>query len=194
MVILKKDLIFIIHLIGISLEINNLKVDRKILITIISKDLLALKEIKSNSEDNTKREQSSFKRIGNFIKEARLSRDQSVEELASDLKIGSHQLKAIEEGNEDELPEKVFVKAMVRRISQKLKLDTDTIMNEFNTESQEIKIEETVEENTEKNNKTKKSKNISSVGFWIFILISGFLGLIASSLICLLYTSPSPRD
>ena len=62
--------------------------------------MFVLKEIKTNPEDNTKREQSSLKRIGNFIKEARLSKDQSVEELASELKIGSHQLKAIEEGNE----------------------------------------------------------------------------------------------
>ena len=92
-----------------------------------------MKEIKSYPEENTKKKQSSLKRIGNFIKEARLSREQSVEELASDLKIGSHQLKAIEEGNEEELPEKVFVKAMVRRISQKLKLDTEFLMNEFKT-------------------------------------------------------------
>ena len=105
-----------------------------------------MKEIKSVSENNNKGGNSSLKRIGNFIKEARLSRDKSVEELASDLKIGSHQLKAIEEGNEEELPEKVFVKAMVRRISQKLKLDTVFIMNEFKIERQEIKIEEIVEE------------------------------------------------
>jgi len=57
--------------------------------------LFVLIEIKSNPEDNTKKEKSSLKRIGNFIKEARLSRDQSLEELASDLKIGSHQLEAI---------------------------------------------------------------------------------------------------
>ena len=142
-----------------------------------------MKEIKSNPEDNTKREQSSLKRIGNFIKEARLSRDQSVEELASDLKIGSHQLKAIEEGNEEELPEKVFVKAMVRRISQKLKLDTEFIMNEFKTERQEIKIEEIVEEVSRESYKTRQPKDPNPVGFWIFVLISGFLGLIASSLI-----------
>ena len=141
-----------------------------------------MKEIKSKREDNTNRKQSSLKRIGNFIKEARLSREQSVEELASDLKIGSHQLKAIEDGNEEELPEKVFVKAMVRRISQKLKLDTEFIMNEFKTERQEIKIEQIVEEVAKKNNKTRQSKNLSPVGFSIFILISGFLGLFASSL------------
>ena len=147
-----------------------------------------MKEIKSNPEDNTKREQYSLKRIGNFIKEARLSRDQSVQDLASDLKIGSHQLKAIEEGNEEELPEKVFVKAMVRRISQKLKLDTEFIMNEFKNERQDIKIEEIVEEVAKKTNKTRKSKDLSPVGFWIFILISGFLGLIASSLIFNLFS------
>jgi len=79
-----------------------------------------LKEIKSDSEINNKGEDSSLKRIGNFIKDARLSKNQSIEELASDLKIGTHQLEAIEEGNEEKLPEKVFVKAMIRRISQKL--------------------------------------------------------------------------
>ena len=153
-----------------------------------------MKEIKSNPEDNTKREQSSLKRIGNFIKEARLSREQSVEELASDLKIGSHQLKAIEEGNEEELPEKVFVKAMVRRISQKLKLDTEFIMNEFKTERQEIKIDEIVEEVAKKTNKTRQSKDPSPLGFWIFILISGLLGLIASSLIFNLFSDSSQNQ
>ena len=154
-----------------------------------------MEEIKSNPEDNTKREQSSLKRIGNFIKEARLSREQSVEELASDLKIGSHQLKAIEEGNEEKLPEKVFVKAMGRRISQKLKLDTEFIMNEFKTERQEIIIEEIVEEVAKKTNKTRQSKDlISPVGFWIFILISGFLGLITSSLIFNLFSDSPPNQ
>ncbi len=152
-----------------------------------------MKEIKSNPADNTKREQSSLKRIGNFIKEARLSREQSVEELASDLKIGSHQLKAIEEGNEEELPEKVFVKAMVRRISQKLKLDTEFIMNEFKTERQEIKIEEIVEE-VKKTNKTRQSRDLNPVGFLIFILISGLLGLITSSLIFNLFSDSSQNQ
>ena len=147
-----------------------------------------MKEINSNPEYNTKKEQSSLKRIGNFIKEARLSRDQSIEELASDLKIGTHQLTAIEEGNEEKLPEKVFIKAMVRRISEKLKLDTKFIMDEFNTVREEVKIEEIIEEVSKKNNKSKQSKNLNPVGFGIFILISGFLGLIASYLIFNLFS------
>ncbi len=142
-----------------------------------------MEEIKSFTENNNKKDNSSLKRIGNFIKEARLSRDQSIEELASNLKIGVHQLKAIEEGNEEKLPEKVFIKAMVRRISQKLKLDTEFIMDEFNTEREEVEIEEIVEEVSKKTRKSKQTKKLNPIGFGIFILISGFLGLIASSLI-----------
>ena len=76
-----------------------------------------LEEIKTYKSDNIPSDNSSLKRIGNFIKEARISKNQTVEELASDLKMGAHQLQAIEDGNEDLLPEKVFIKAMVRRIS-----------------------------------------------------------------------------
>ena len=72
-----------------------------------------MKEIKSVSGNDNKGENSSLKRIGNFIKEARLSRNQSIEELASNLKIGAHQLEAIEEGNEEKLPEKVFILSLI---------------------------------------------------------------------------------
>ena len=149
-----------------------------------------MEEIKSLSEKNNEKADSSLKRIGNFIKEARLSSDQSIEELASNLKIGAHQLKAIEDGNEEQLPEKVFVKAMVRRISQKLKLDTEFIMNEFNTERKDVEIEEIVEEISKKTNKAKQSKNPNLVNFGIFILISGFLGIIASTFIFNLLPEP----
>ena len=141
-----------------------------------------MEEIKF-TEDNNEIENSSLKRIGNFIKEARLSRDQSIEELASDLKIGAHQLKAIEDGDEEQLPEKVFIKAMVRRISQKLKIDAEFINNELNTEKKGVKIEESVEEISQNDNKSKKSKNMNPLGLGIIILISGILGFIASSLI-----------
>ena len=114
--------------------------------------------------------------------------------MASDLKIGAHQLKAIEEGNEEKLPEKVFIKAMIRRISQKLKLDTEFIMAEFKTERKEVKIEEIVEEVSKKNHTSKQSKNLAQGGFTLFVLISGFLGLIASSLIFNLFSEPSQNQ
>ena len=140
-------------------------------------------EIKSNNSDNNTKNNSSLKRIGNFIKEARVSRNKSIEELASDLKIGSHQLQAIEEGNEDHLPEKVFIKAMVRRISEKLKVDTDFIMNEFKTERKDVNIEEIAQEVSIKAKKNRKIKNQNSTEVIFFILVSGILGLLASFLI-----------
>ncbi len=142
-----------------------------------------MKDRKSYNKQVNSKENSSLIRIGNLIKEARLSRNETLEELASNLKIGAHQLKALEEGNKDELPEQVFVKAMVRRISDKLKLDTEFIMSEFNSTKKEVKIEEIIEEvsNTSKKNKQRKSHN--PLGFGIFVLISGFLGLFASSLL-----------
>ena len=142
-----------------------------------------MKDRKSYPKQVNSKENSSLIRIGNLIKEARLSRNETLEELASNLKIGAHQLKALEEGNKDELPEQVFVKAMVRRISDKLKLDTEFIMSEFNSTKKEVKIEEIIEEvsNTSKKNKQRKSHN--PLGFGIFVLISGFLGLFASSLL-----------
>ena len=150
-------------------------------------------EIQSNELDANSINNSPLKRVGHFIREARISRSQSIEELASDLKIGAHQLQAIEEGNEDLLPEKVFIKAMVRRISEKLKIDTEFILSEFKTERKEVKIEKIVQEvsvkkaqkkkSVKKGRKKRKVKNKSSLRVFTFILISGILGFIASSLI-----------
>ena len=157
-----------------------------------------MEEIKSNKLDKNSKNNPPLKRIGNFISEARISRNLSIEELASDLKIGAHQLQAIEEGNEDNLPEKVFIKAMVRRISEKLKVDTEFIMSEFKTERKEVKVEEIVKEVSIKAKEKRTNKNKNSMGFVIFILISGILGLLASSLIFNIFSNsfqnPLPKQ
>ena len=121
----------------------------------------------------------SLKKIGNTIKEARISKNQSVNELASDLKISEKQLKAIEEGRDDLLPEKVFVKAMINKISEKLKIDINELMNEFNHEKEQIKIEEIVEDVQKK----VMRKNSFTLIFVFNIFISGLLGFLASSYI-----------
>ena len=123
----------------------------------------------------------SLQKIGNFIKEARLSRNQSVNDLATDLKISTQQLKAIEEGREDLLPESVFVKAMIKRISERLKLDTSLIETELDKPEDKIKIEEIIEEvsNSRENKDSKKSQ----LAFFALIVISGIIGYLFSSLI-----------
>ena len=57
-----------------------------------------------------------------------------------------------------------------------------------------MKIEEIVEEVSKKNFKSRQHKNLNPVGFLIFILISGFLGLIASSLIFNLFSDSSQNQ
>ena len=71
---------------------------------------------------------------------------------------------------------------MVRRISEKLKLDTDFIMGEFKTDRTEVKIEEVVKE-VSKNTQHQEVKPLHPLSFGIFILVSGILGLLASSFI-----------
>ena len=122
-----------------------------------------------------------LKKIGNFIKEARLSRNQSVSELAIDLKISMQQLKAIEEGREDLLPESVFVKAMIKRISERLKIDTSFIESELDKQDDENEIEEIIEEvtNHRQTNNLKKSPFV----FLSLVAIAGIIGYLSSSLI-----------
>ena len=137
-----------------------------------------MKEIESYKKEAKSKEDFSLKRVGNLIKEARISRNQSIGELASELKIGEQQLKAIEDGINEDLPEEVFIKAMVRRISEKLKLDTKFVIEEYNNE---IKLLET--KKVPRKSKKKKQKKIKNpFAFGIFLIISGLFGLVASSL------------
>ncbi|ABX08390.1 helix-turn-helix domain-containing protein [Prochlorococcus marinus] len=62
----------------------------------------------------------SLERVGKLLKEARQSKNISSKELSEILRMGEEQIIAIENGQEDLLPEKVFIKGMIRRISEKL--------------------------------------------------------------------------
>ena len=80
---------------------------------------------------------------------------------------------------------------MVRRISQKLKLDIDFLNNELKKEKENMKHEEEV---SKKNHESKQTKSLNRFGVIVFILISGFLGLIASSLIFNLFSDSSQNQ
>ena len=132
-------------------------------------------------------EDTSLRKIGSIIKEARLSKNKSVNDLATNLKISEQQLKAIEEGRDDLLPEKVFVKAMIKKISEKLKIDINDLMNEFNNKKEQIKIEEIVEDVQTK----VKLKNSFTLIFIFNIFISGLIGFLASSYIYNFFSNPN---
>ena len=115
-------------------------------------------------------------KVGKYIKEARDGRNQSIAELARELKIGEGQLTAIENGRTDLLPEKIFVKAMIRRISDKLGLDTRFILDEL--ENTNINISEDPKEKNTKLIKLPFKKYLINFS----IIFSGILGLLLSTL------------
>ena len=151
---------------------------------------------KNKGENLTKRFplNSSLSNIGNLIKEARLNKKISTSELAEDLKISEQQLKAIEEGKEDQLPEKVFIKAMVRKISEKLQLDTDFIMGEFKNKGDEYTIDKGIEDVSIEGENNKNSTKEIPYLFFITVLISGLIGILASSIVLNIFSNIGNND
>ena len=117
-----------------------------------------------------------LQKVGEFLREARQGRNLSLEDLSSSLRIGKEQLIALEEGDESSLPERVFIRAMVRRIAEKLNLDTSFILDELN----ENKKNETSYSPVIKKEIRRKNKNYNPFSMIIF---SGTLGLFASFMV-----------
>ena len=129
---------------------------------------------KSDKKDFPK-EKTSLQKVGEFLKEARQGRNLSIEDLSSSLRIGQEQLIALEAGDEKSLPEKVFIKAMVRRIAEKLNLDTTFILEELNG-----RVIKNIEyKPVQKKNTSLKKNKLNPI---IMVIIPGILGLITSAL------------
>tara|TARA_B100000700_G_C15043544_1_gene856652 strand:+ start:1632 stop:2138 length:507 start_codon:yes stop_codon:yes gene_type:complete len=70
-------------------------------------------------------------KIGQVLKQKRESQNISIEDLAKNLRLGAEQITALEQGNVTLLPEEVFIKGMIKRISEKLKLDPKILLEEI---------------------------------------------------------------
>ena len=133
-------------------------------------------EVKNSDNSYIANKNSSLQKVGEFLREARQGRNLSLEDLSSSLRIGKEQLIALEEGNEKSLPEKVFIRAMIRRIAEKLNLDTSFILEELN----EKKKNEPKSNPLIKKEENKKNKSINPFGM---VILSGILGLITSIMV-----------
>ena len=137
-----------------------------------------MEQRESEKSDNSyiANKKSPLQKVGEFLREARKARSLSIEDLSSSLRIGKEQLIALEEGDEKSLPEKVFIRAMVRRIAEKLNLDTGFILEELNEKNKkEAKYNTLIKKET-----TKKNKSINP---FIIVLVSGALGLLTSFMV-----------
>ena len=126
-----------------------------------------------NNRINYKESKTSLEKVGSFLREARQGRNISIEELSGSLRIGKEQLIALENGQEDLLPEMVYVKAMIRRVSEKLNIETNFVLDEL--KGRDISVDKLYEIN--QINEKKVSTNISTP---IMIIVSGILGITAS--------------
>ena len=131
------------------------------------------REERKSGSSHVANKKSALQNVGEFLREARQGRNLSVEDLSSLLRIGKEQLIALESGDESALPEKVFIRAMVRRIAEKLNLDTSFILEELN----EKKDNEPKPSPVIKKKNTRKNNNLNP---FIFIILSGALGLFTS--------------
>ena len=77
---------------------------------------------------NNQESNSGLLFVGQQLSERRLAQGLSREQLADRMHLGIEQLAALETGDRDKLPEPVFIKAMVRRLSNHLELDADALV------------------------------------------------------------------
>ena len=137
------------------------------------------REERKSGSSHIANKKSALQNVGEFLREARQGRNLSLEDLSSSLRIGKEQLIALESGDESALPEKVFIRAMVRRIAEKLNLDTSFILEELNEKKN----------NESKSNPVIYKKNTSKIKHFnpfVIVILSGILGL-SSSIMLLRY-------
>ena len=143
-------------------------------------------ESQKSDNYNIANEKSSLQKVGEFLREARQGRSLSIEDLSSSLRISEEQLIALEEGDESSLPERVFIRAMVRRIAEKLNLDTSFIFEELNKkEKSEPKYDPLI--------KKENPKKIKTFNIFSMVILSGVLGLITSIMV-LRYINKTQND
>ncbi len=75
-----------------------------------------------------------MKRTGSLLKKAREEKGLSLNEIGLSLKISSKVLRAIEEGDEAQLPAKTFLRGFVKSYATYLRLDADEVLKIFQEE------------------------------------------------------------
>ena len=169
---------------------------------------------RSLADDQSKA--SGLVQAGRQLAEARSAAGLSQEQLASQMHMGVEQLAALERGDQNELPEPVFIKAMVRRLSSHLGLDADALVQTLGTLSASKPTRPTPGP-TRRDFAPRKKTTLNPLPLLALAGIAGLAVVVwsnASELSrfaqglrpapptlepneptsCLLYTSPSPRD
>ncbi len=84
-----------------------------------------------------------MKEVGAILKEARMEKGYSLDDIQKMTKIQKKYLTALEEGNEESLPGNFYARAFIRQYAEKVGLDGDQLIEEYDTSipQPDIKIE-----------------------------------------------------
>ena len=74
---------------------------------------------------------TSLEKVGAKLRQTREEKLLTTKKLAQSLQIGEEQLIALENGEEKLLPEHIFIKAMIRRVSDRLGLDAAPFLDQI---------------------------------------------------------------
>lgn len=75
-----------------------------------------------------------MKITGEMLKNERINKNLSLQDVATSLKLNSKMVASIEAGDMDALPAKTFVRGFVKSYAQLLKLDPDVVLRQFQEE------------------------------------------------------------
>lgn len=117
-----------------------------------------------------------MKKTGELLRKAREEKGLSLNEIGLSLKISNKILKAIEDGDETNLPAKTFLRGFVKSYATFLRMDVDSVLNTFHEEmgstkpqpyirplgSHETKSEEVVSQATATEESTRESAATTS--------------------------------
>ena len=72
------------------------------------------------------------------MRDAREKQNITIKQLAEKIKLGEEQLIALENGEEELLPERVYIRAMVRRVAEHLNIDSTLLIERLSSQNNSI--------------------------------------------------------
>ena len=146
-------------------------------------------QLKKQSKDSTKKNSqekplasikiSSDSSLGQILREARIRKKLSIEQIAQSTKIKKKFITALEEEKYDQLPAKVYISAYIRTLSAIYEIDPKIVLDKIPKESQHNHIpddlinhiQEGKQVNTKEEEKIKKIITIASIAIASIIVL-----------------------
>lgn len=115
-----------------------------------------------------------MKRLGEFLRGERQARGISLQQIAADTRISMKMLQAIEEGDGEQLPAPVLIKGFLRAYAQRIGLDPEDVIVEYQDLIEEVGARHEAIEKFHQRLHPKSSKKKS---FALFIALGLMAGL-----------------